>query len=279
MIINKRAKTLTHQLFSLRQRGKRIGLVPTMGALHAGHLALIEAAKNAADITVGSIFVNPAQFNNPDDFRHYPVTLEKDIEALLAAGCDVLFLPAVDEIYPPGYQKKQYALGRLENILEGRYRPGHFQGVCQAVDRLLEIVQPDQLYLGQKDYQQCMIVSELLKLTGRTTVDLRIMPTVREPDGLAMSSRNLRLNEIQRQKAVALFDALRFIKKNWPKQPAALLKEAAREELERKGFAVDYVEIADAQTLETVNGTEKPAVALVAASLDNVRLIDNLLLN
>src|SRR5215212_8351624 len=167
MIIFKTPDALSGHINQQKKSGKKIGFVPTMGALHEGHLSLIGVAKKPNDLTICSIFVNPTQFNNPEDFKLYPVTIEKDIEQLIRAGCDILFLPSVDEMYPAGHSKKHYPLGRIETILEGYYRPGHFQGVCQIVDRLLDIVRPDNLYLGQKDFQQCMVIRKLLQLLGK----------------------------------------------------------------------------------------------------------------
>jgi len=268
--------------FSLLQQNqqKSIGFVPTMGALHDGHLALIEASKMSNDLTVCSIFVNPTQFNNPDDFKHYPITIEKDIKALEAAGADMLFYPSVAEIYPAGWQKKHYDLGYLETILEGAFRPGHFQGVCEVVERLLDIVMPANLYMGQKDFQQCMVIKRLLSITGKDqSVKLHIIPTYRETDGLAMSSRNMRLNDAHRQLAVEISKALETVKQGYGKHPGGELTAAAKKHLEQKGFGVDYVEIASAEELLPVTGTKEKAVVLAAASLGSVRLIDNLLLN
>lgn len=279
MIILKKADQLSFLIEQQKKSGKKIGFVPTMGALHKGHLSLIETCKNSSDITVCSIFVNPTQFNNPEDFQHYPITVEKDILQLIEAKCDVLFLPSVEEIYPPDYQKKIYPLGEIENILEGFYRPGHFQGVCEVVNRLLEIVQPDNLYMGQKDFQQCMVIKKLLQITGRENqIHLTIVPTVREKNGLAMSSRNLRLSEEQRQLATAISQQLFFIKENISTQPIEQLKQTAKEQLTQKGFAVDYVEIADANDLSSPK-KNKPLIALIAASIGNIRLIDNMLLS
>ena len=259
---------------------KIIGFVPTMGALHQGHMSLIQASKEQSDLTVCSIFINPAQFNNQEDFERYPVTIENDLELLLGAHCDVLFFPTVDEIYPPGYQKKIYPLGRIETILEGQFRPGHFQGVCEVVDRLLDIVQPHNLYVGQKDYQQCMVLQKLLELKGKEReIMLMVEPTLREPNGLAMSSRNLRLSEEDRQKAASLNKTLEYIRDNLGQEPLKTLRRKAKGNLESEGFAVDYVEIADARTLEPVNSYSAKLVALVAASIGNVRLIDNMVLN
>jgi pantoate--beta-alanine ligase len=280
MMIIKIAKELSLLVNRERNSGKTIGFVPTMGALHAGHISLIQLCKQQNDLAVCSIFVNPTQFNNPDDFTHYPVTIEKDIEQLIDAGCDILFLPPVEEIYPAGFQKKQYDLGNLENILEGFYRPGHFQGVCQVVDRLLQIVSPHRLYLGQKDYQQCMVIRRLIEILGeKNQPELVISPTVREADGLAMSSRNLRLSPEERQKATGIYKTLTYIKINLNSSPAEILQKEGKRKLEEQGFIVDYVKIADAKTLAESLPVHQPKVALIAATLHNVRLIDNMLLN
>jgi pantoate--beta-alanine ligase len=248
--------------------------------LHPGHISLIRKASEKGSFVLCSIFVNPTQFNNADDLKFYPVTLEKDIELLLQAGCDVLFLPSKEEIYPAHYRPKKYDLGVLETVLEGKYRPGHFQGVCQVVDRLLQIVGDCHMYLGQKDFQQCKVIQKLIDVTDRTNqVGLEIIPTVRESDGLAMSSRNLRLSPIQRRKAPALYEALRLTQANLRNKSLTELKGWATGDLEEKGFKVDYFEIADSVSLLPAVNIEKKVVALVAAHLDNVRLIDNLPLN
>lgn len=280
MIIFKEVASLIQYIQQHKQAGKKIGFVPTMGALHKGHISLIETAVNSNDVTVCSIFVNPAQFNNAEDFRHYPITIETDIEQLIASGCDCLFLPSVKEIYPPGYPKKTFALGTIENILEGHFRPGHFQGVCLVVDRLLEIVAPDTFFLGQKDYQQCMVLKKLIQLTGRqNSINLFVTPTVREANGLAMSSRNLRLDKEQVNKASAIYKELIYIKNNLTFQSINTLKQTAAKKLTEMKFIVDYVEIANADNLETADNIDQPLVALIAASIGNVRLIDNMLLN
>ena len=280
MVIFKNSGQITASLSGTRNEGKTIGFVPTMGALHPGHISLINSSKEQNDLTVCSIFVNPAQFNNPEDLKRYPVTIEKDIDSLLTAGCDILFFPTVDQVYPPGYQKKTYPLGRIETILEGEYRPGHFQGVCEVMDRLLTIIQPQNLCLGQKDYQQCMIIQRLIELTGRQReVQLWIEPTMREADGLAMSSRNLRLSEEDRKKATALNKALTYVQNNLGQQPLKTLRRNAKTSLESEGFKVDYVEIADARSLETASGHSDKLIALAAASINDIRLIDNMVLN
>lgn len=279
MIIFKTASDIGDHLQKLRVKTQKMGFVPTMGALHKGHLSLVEQCRKQNDLTICSIFINPSQFNNKDDFRLYPVTLEKDIELLILAGCDLLFLPHELEIYPPGYQAKQYALGPLEFMLEGKYRPGHFQGVCQVVDLLLDIIEPDTLYLGRKDYQQCMVISKLTAIRERKNPSIVISDTIREESGLAMSSRNARLNDEQKQQALQIFRALTYIKNNFTSVPAEKLKANAAKQLEDHGLAVDYVEIANAATLLPADNNNEKAVALIAATLGTVRLIDNMQLN
>ncbi|HLO81093.1 MAG TPA: pantoate--beta-alanine ligase [Chitinophagaceae bacterium] len=280
MIIFRKIGLLKKYLSGLRQQGK-IGFVPTMGALHQGHLQLISRSKNENAHSLCSIFVNPTQFNDPQDFQKYPVTIEADILKLEKQGCDILFLPTTEEIYPGGMGKAPYyELGRLEQILEGKFRPGHFQGVCQVVDILLSITEPDRLYLGQKDYQQCMVIQKMISLTGKSTA-LRICETVREADGLAMSSRNMRLSPEQRQKAPIIFKVLDQTRKELRNGSLLQLQQQALEHLENGGFRPDYFEFAKADTLEIVQEWDgrQPLVALVAAFLGEIRLIDNMILN
>jgi pantoate--beta-alanine ligase len=281
MILFKNIHPLAGWLAGQRRQGKGIGFVPTLGALHQGHLSLIEASRRDNGVTVASIFVNPTQFNDPKDFEKYPKTLEKDIELLEAAGTGVLFLPSVAEIYPEGTgHLRQYELGYLETILEGKYRPGHFQGVCNVMQQLMDAVQPDNLYMGQKDYQQCMVVKRLLQLMG-SPARLHPCPTLREADGLAMSSRNMRLGPAEREKATAIHRALTQLKEGLRPGPVAAACREAAASLAKYDFKVDYIEIADAGTLELITNWDgrRKVVALVAAFQQEVRLIDNMLLN
>ncbi|MFT3935365.1 MAG: pantoate--beta-alanine ligase [Chitinophagaceae bacterium] len=280
MILFKKTTDLQAMLAAARKTGKSIGFVPTMGALHNGHISLIEASKPANQLTVASIFVNPAQFNDKKDFEKYPITIEKDIELLVAAGCDVLYWPSVEEIYPGGYtQPQHYELGSMETLLEGKYRPGHFQGVCRVMNRLLDIVQPDNLYMGQKDYQQCMVVNRLLSIVQSHTI-LHTCPTLREADGLAMSSRNMRLNPQERANAAAISAGLRFIKANIQPGSLKFVIDTCTAMLREKDFKIDYVAIADASNLEPVDNWDgkQKLVALIAAFQNEVRLIDNMVL-
>lgn len=281
MIIFKRAKDISLYLSSQQQSGRITSFVPTMGALHPGHLSLVHNARSQSDIVVSSIFVNPTQFNDPKDFEKYPITTERDIDMLEKSGCDVLFLPSVNEMYPEGVAEgKQYELGYIETILDGAYRPGHFQGVCRVVEKLLRIVHPDKMLLGQKDYQQCMVLTKLVQLE-KLPVNIVICPTQRENDGLAMSSRNVRLTDEYREKAPLIYQTLLFIKDNITQGSTTVLKKEAAAKLTAAGFRPDYVEIADAHSLELLddwNGST-PLVALVAAFAGEVRLIDNLVLS
>jgi pantoate--beta-alanine ligase len=280
MILFKQAEKISDYLHQQQKLSKKIGFVPTMGALHNGHLSLISASKKNNDLTVCSIFVNPTQFNNQEDFKNYPVTIESDIEKLLAAECDVLFIPLQAEIYAPNFVARHYDLGKLEDVLEGFYRPGHFQGVCQVVDRLLEIIQPHNLYLGAKDFQQCKVIGRLLEITGKQKeINLNIEPTLRENDGLAMSSRNLRLHPEQRKIATSIYEALTLIKENNGNHSISEMEKQASTLLLDKGFQPDYVHIADATTLLPADETTEKKIALIAAFLGDVRLIDNLPLN
>ena len=280
MILIKSIEELQKLRAGYKKTGRSVGFVPTMGALHLGHITLIKNCKAATEICICSIFVNPTQFNNTEDFKKYPVTIEKDIDMLEAAGCDVLFLPEVKEIYPPGIATEHYELGYLEEILEGKYRPGHFQGVCQVVDRLLSIVQPDTLFLGQKDYQQCMVIKKLIELKKYPTL-IKIIPTVRETSGLAMSSRNMRLSDVEKKTALQISKNLFFIQKEIRPGDTTSLAEKVTNHLTAEGFKVDYVAIANAENLEPVTlwDGKSTLVALIAAYLNEVRLIDNLLLN
>ena len=281
MIILKKAIDIINFLSAAKASDVTTGFVPTMGALHKGHISLITKAKTKNDFVIASIFINPAQFNDPKDFEKYPVTLEQDIYQLEKAGCTVLFLPTVDEVYPDGLNNlPHFELGYMETILDGKYRPGHFQGVCQLVHRLLQMVLPDKLYLGQKDFQQCLVLKKMMN-TYYPSVQIEICPTLRESDGLAMSSRNIRLCTQERLLAAEIYATLQQISNNSKCGNTSRLKKTATQYLTAKGFKVDYVELANANSLKPVNnwdGKEK-IVALIAAFLNEIRLIDNMIVN
>lgn len=248
-----------------------IGFVPTMGCLHDGHLSLLIRSLTYNKITVCSVFVNPAQFNDPIDFEKYPVTIDSDIEKLNSLKVDYLFLPSVEEIYPENYPDKYYDLGQLETKWEGEFRPGHFQGVARVMDRLLEIIPANDLWMGQKDLQQCMVVQKLLELTHRTAIQFHRVETGRNEKGLALSSRNQRLSEIGKENATALHESLQMIRKSFKLQFFEYLVTLATDHLLRKGFEkVEYIDLIQTET--------ETAVA-AAAWIDGVRLIDNIILN
>ncbi len=279
MILYKDQAKLSGYLKKARDKGFSIGFVPTMGALHQGHLALVDFSKKNTGLTLCSIFVNPTQFNDPADFKKYPITIENDLKLLYEAGTDLVFLPDLEEIYPAGLnQVSAYSLGHLETILEGKYRPGHFQGVCQVVHRLLEIVSPDKMFMGQKDYQQCMVVDHLIK-SYKIPTQLVTCKTIREFTGLAMSSRNMRLSETERQKASELYRTLQMLEQTVKPGSLKNILLEARNRLSDLGFRVDYLEICDAVDLTILESWDgkSPLIALVAAFLGEVRLIDNLI--
>jgi len=280
MLIIKQSIKLKEYIQYSREQGLSIGFVPTMGALHSGHISLIEASRNRTGYTICSIFVNPTQFNNPEDLQKYPQTIELDIEMLEAAGCDLLFLPEVEDIYPKGYQPLHYELGYLETILEGKHRPGHFQGVCQVVDILLNLTTPDVLFLGEKDFQQCLVLKRLLDIR-KDNIELAICNTIREKDGLALSSRNMRLNEDERRKAVLLYKILTEIKETLLPGETQEIISRATARLNQEGFITDYVEIADSENLQPLASWDGKtgAVALIASFLGEIRLIDNMRVN
>lgn len=280
MIVFKYKSDLKDYVGKAKEKGQKIGFVPTMGALHKGHIQLVKEAQKQCEIVVVSIFVNPTQFNDPKDFEKYPITVPADIELLEKNGATVLYLPSAHDIYPEGMSGLEtYELGDLEKILEGAFRPGHFQGVCQVVNRLLRAVAPSQLFMGRKDFQQCCVIRKLLDLE-KLDIELIICDTVREKDGLAMSSRNRRLNPEERVNALAIFAALELFRKQLPSQPIAQIKVAALKILESKKFRVDYVEVARATDLKLLNHYDPSVetVILIAAFQGEIRLIDNLLI-
>ena len=256
--------------------GLKVGFVPTMGALHEGHLSLINRAKNDNDIVVSSVFVNPIQFNNPTDLEKYPRTPELDIEKLKNAGCDAVFMPSVEEMYPEKVED-HYDFGDLERVMEGACRPGHFNGVAIVVRKLFEIVNPDRAYFGEKDFQQLAIIK---KMVANLNMGLEIVPCpiIRENDGLAMSSRNVRLNEAERAIAPKIFATLNdAVSKKDSMSPAEMREYALAKYAEIKEFDVEYVEITDEINLQSITNWDEceHARIFVALQLGPVRLIDN----
>ncbi len=276
MIIVKSNKALAKLVAYYKQRELTVGFVPTMGALHDGHLALIKEARSCSDVVISSIFVNPTQFNNTKDLALYPRTPEKDIYILQKSDCHILYLPAADEIYPSDFVPPQYELGKLEEILEGEYRPGHYQGVCMVVERLLNIVRPDSIFLGKKDYQQCMVLSKIIA-DRNIPVQIHLLETVRMDTGLARSSRNERLSKEEKKNAANIYSTLTNLAAAIASAP---LKESVEKDLallQEKGFKVDYLTVADRKNLLPVKEYEQgEVVILIAAYLGEVRLIDNI---
>jgi pantoate--beta-alanine ligase len=276
MIVYQRSSYLSAYLEKQKAKGLTIGFVPTMGALHEGHISLVEAAKKECDIVVCSIFVNPTQFNNAQDLDKYPRTTEYDKALLNIAYCDVVYLPSVKDIYPNS--KENFSIpnvGNILNLLEGKFRPGHFEGMMQVVEILLNKVSPHKLYMGLKDYQQYMIVCKMVDYL-KLQVQVVGLPTIREIDGLAMSSRNKRLSEKGRKNALAIYKALSFAKENLSNYSIAELETKCKQiiESEAKG-EIEYFSIVDKFSLEKSNQKEN-LIALTAAWVDGVRLIDNL---
>lgn len=281
MKIFKKTSDLQLYLLQQRQSGITVGFVPTMGALHDGHLSLCAQSKIIAGFTVASIFVNPTQFNDKEDLEKYPRTVDDDIMKLISADCDVLFLPDDDEIYPAGLTHKNYPLGSIENKWEGAFRPGHFQGVCEVVDRLFTIVKPDYVFFGQKDYQQCVVIKKLLDISPHLCkIKMNIIPTMREENGLAMSSRNMRLSEEEKKNAAHLYETLFFIKENIQNGNNETLLGDAQKMLVKNNFKPDYLAIVDANTMDPISDWDgkRQIVVIAAAFLGNVRLIDNIII-
>lgn len=266
-------------LDELKSTGKSIGLVPTMGALHLGHLSLIEAARKQSDIVVCSIFVNPTQFNDKRDLDNYPRPLEDDLQMLKEAKCDVLFLPEVDEMYDSS-ELWSIELDNLDKILEGKIRPGHYQGVTQIVKKLFDTLSPDYAFFGQKDYQQVMVISYMIRKL-EIKIDLIICPIIREKDGLAMSSRNIYLSAEQRQDALALYKSLSLAKELFKSEPIHQIEKKVRDFLESSpGIEMEYFEIYNADTFEPFRkGSSAMPIALVAAKAGSIRIIDNMYLS
>lgn len=269
---------LSEYLTEQQKASKKIALVPTMGALHAGHLSLIERARKESDLVVCSIFVNPTQFNDPADLAKYPRPVDSDIEKLKEASCEVLFMPEVSEMYSAP-EDWFIDLHGLDNILEGKIRPGHYQGVTQIVKKLFDTVKPDIAFFGQKDYQQVMVITELVK-QYHIPVRIIMCPIVREKDGLALSSRNVYLSAAEHQYALALSKALHLANDLFPERSIEEIKNEVNHYLEQaEGIDPEYFEICDSQTfLPVTSKNGNNLVALVAARVGFIRLIDNVIL-
>jgi pantoate--beta-alanine ligase len=267
-----------HHIATARKTGRKIGLVPTMGALHAGHLSLVKAARRECDFTVATIFVNPTQFGPHEDFQKYPRNLDADLKLLASLNVDLVFAPTVAEMYPPG-STTFVEVGAVAAPLESAARPGHFRGVATIVLKLFNLIPADVAFFGQKDYQQSLVIRQMVADLD-VPITIRVCPIVREPDGLAMSSRNVYLSADERRRALSLSMSLRLAAElvaGGERDAGAIIRQM-REVLDTAGVQIDYVALAHPDTLEVVANIQGPTVALVAARVGNTRLIDNQLL-
>lgn len=268
---------IREQVRAAQARGRRVGFVPTMGALHDGHTSLVDRAACECDDVAVSIFVNPTQFGPSEDFSRYPRSLESDIAAVAERGARWVFAPEAESIYPPGWATRVEVEGPARRF-EGEIRPGHFSGVATVVCRLLLAVPADEAYFGAKDWQQTLVIRRMVRDLGVPT-GITVCPTVREPDGLAMSSRNAYLTAAERSRACGLFESLRLAEQGWlAGETVAVIERAMAHHLAERGVTVDYAAIVDRDTLDPLTDETSPAVALVAGRLGMTRLIDNILL-
>ena len=271
-------KDLKVCLLEHKTNNKTIGFVPTMGALHLGHLSLIEKAQKKNDIVVVSIFVNPTQFDNVEDLKKYPKTIENDIKLLQSVSCAILFSPSVEEIYSKNITSEKFDFDGLEHQMEGKFRDGHFDGVGTVVKTLFEIVEPNRAYFGQKDFQQLQIIKKMVK-KNRIPIKIKGCPIFREEDGLAMSSRNTRLSENQRQISPFIFKTLQEVKKKFRTKSVTEINEWVAKKFKKQPLLkLEYFTIADEKTLETAETKEsnKKHRAFIAVFAGEIRLIDNI---
>ena len=276
-IFNSR-QSVHNYLNELRASGKSIGFVPTLGALHDGHLSMIKLAKQKADVIVCSIFVNPTQFTDKKDLENYPRPVDDDIRKLEEVNCHVLFIPGVNEMYSSD-EKWNIELGNLDKILEGKIRPGHYQGVTQIVKKLFDTINPHYAFFGQKDYQQFMVISYMVKKLF-VKIKLILCPIIRETDGLAMSSRNIYLSPDDRKNALALFKALNKVKEQFKSKAIPQIKKEVESYLKAApGIEIEYFEIFNANSF-VATSSKRPVslIALVAAKVGSIRIIDNMIL-
>jgi len=280
VIVIKTTKELQNYLNGQKRDGKTIGFVPTMGALHEGHLSLIKKSMAETDITVCSIFVNPTQFNNSTDLEKYPIKPAEDFQLLAQQNCTDLFMPSVLEMYPNGQIKNIEDYGNITKVFEGEKRPGHFDGVITVVSIFLEIIKPNKTFFGQKDYQQCLVVKNLIN-KNFPEISLFIEPTLRNENGLALSSRNAHLLKHELSEAEAISKALFSIKENWGLNTIEQLIENARNIIsEKKSLKIEYLNICNLNDLSILSGNSSnydEAVILTAVFCGEVRLIDNLI--
>ena len=255
-----------------------IAFVPTMGALHNGHLDLVRKAFEKSPVVVVSIFVNPTQFNSKEDLEKYPRTLERDVSLLKTIGEVIVFAPTLEEVYPSDFKEINLNLGELESVMEGKFRPGHFNGVVNVVNRLFHIVQPKYAFFGEKDFQQLAVINKMVELLN-LTVEIIPCATIREPNGLAKSSRNERLTELQKEEALIIINTMNFVKDNMPLFTPSELKNEAISYFNSGTLDLEYLEIVDSKSLTEVNDWSGNNRICIAAYCGEVRLIDNMALN
>lgn len=278
MLIARTINKLQSSINLLKSNNEQIGFIPTMGALHLGHLSLIECSKKSDDITVASIFVNPTQFNNKEDLKNYPRVEAKDLQLLEKVGCDIVFMPSEEEMYP-NEDKRTFNFGGIENVMEGKFREGHFNGVAQIVSKLFQYVKPNNAYFGIKDFQQVAIIEYLNKnYLSDLQINIVACDILREGDGLAMSSRNQLLSKSHRKAAPLIQKTLKKYKNDYKKHSVKELMNKIKEEINKSEFLdVEYVDVVDNITLKTVDEIkEGETTACIAVFAGNVRLIDNI---
>lgn len=278
MLVVKEINELRSLIGERKSEGKKIGFVPTMGALHAGHLSLVEQAGKQTDFVVVSIFVNPTQFNDPDDLIRYPRNLQRDVDLLKATACRLVFAPEAETMYPQP-DTRRFRFGHLEEVMEGRYRPGHFNGVAQVVSKLFDLVEPDKAFFGQKDFQQLIIIKAMIKKLD-LPVEIVPCPIVREAGGLALSSRNERLTPEQRENAAHIYKTLREAGNKAAQMNVKELKDWVVEQIDANKFLkTEYFEIVDDENLQPIESWDEPLnkVGCIAVFCGEVRLIDNMI--
>lgn len=276
MVVTNTVEQLNSALQEARDKNKTVGFIPTMGALHAGHMALVERAKESCDIVVVSVFVNPTQFNNPEDLKLYPRTPETDAALLEKHGCSVAFFPSVDDVYPKNLVIPEVELGDMESVMEGKFRPGHFKGVVQVVWRLFDLVKPTKAFFGLKDFQQVAVIQHMVRYL-KLDVEIVPCPTLRESSGLAMSSRNMRLTPEEREEAVVIYRVLSMLKEKVAEFTPQQLVEWGTEEMNKSSLKLEYLQIVDSTTLKALTDEwSEKATACMSAYCGNVRLIDNM---
>lgn len=268
---------LATYIHEVNSQGKTVGFIPTMGALHEGHLTIVRKARKENNITVVSIYVNERQFNNPDDFLKYPRSHRRDFTLLQEEGVDAVYFPQTAELFTQENLPVRFSMNGLDELLEGASRPGHFKGVVEVVHALFKHVQPTKAYFGLKDFQQVAVLRKMVKEL-QLPVEIVAVPTVREENGLALSSRNQRLSTEQQREALILFNTLCFLKDHYQKRPFNELLAQAKANIQQSSLKLDYLEMVDPETLISLQEQQPRALACVAAFCGEVRLIDNMLL-